>query len=192
MLPRLPFNNIVNSINDRCLPGSYGDFDSINRGQSRWRRYFRGRVVKRLRSRDEFMEREDYRTFLLRISEHITEEKLKQLKYLCSDDIPEGDLEKINSPLELFRDLERRKMIGIDDLSFLQKLLEDVTCFQLATKVDDFTSRREVELLYLEKQRRHVNCTGEVRKIEGAPMAGDRRNHFLNYGLREAAAVMTS
>lgn len=118
------------------------------------------------------MEREHYRTFLLRISEHITDEKLKQLKYLCSDDIPEGDLEKISSPLELFRDLERRKMIGIDNLSFLQKLLADVTCFQLATKVDDFTSRREVELLCLKKQRRHVNCRGEVRKIEGAPMAG--------------------
>ena len=137
------------------------------------------------------METTDFRTFLLRISDHITEEKLKQLKYLCSDDIPEGDLEKISSPLDLFRDLERRQMIRIDNLSFLKKLLEDVTYFQLATKVDEFTLRQEVHLLCLEKQRRQVNCRGEVREMKGISMAGGRRNHFLDSS-QEAAAVITS
>ncbi|XP_020604805.1 uncharacterized protein LOC110043668 isoform X2 [Orbicella faveolata] len=132
------------------------------------------------------MESNSYRTFLLQISDHITEGKLRQLKYLCSDDIPEGDLEMIRSPLDLFRQLERREMIGIDNLSFLQQLLSDVTCVQLAKKVGDFISRREVELLCLKIQR------GELRKIEGVPMAGDRQNHVLNHSLKEAAVVITS
>lgn len=132
------------------------------------------------------MESNSYRTFLLQISDHITEGKLRQLKYLCSDDIPEGDLEMIRSPLDLFRQLERREMIGIDNLSFLQQLLSDVTCVQLAKKVGDFISRREVELLCLKIQR------GELRKIEEVPMAGDRQNHVLNHSLKEAAVVITS
>lgn len=143
------------------------------------------------------MESNDYRAFLLRISDHITEEKLKQLKYLCLDYIPEGDLEKISSPLNLFRDLERRHMIGIHDLSFLRKLLENVTCFHLATKVDDFTLRQDVQMLLLEKQR-HVSCRpSEVREMKGVAMAGHgaaggRRNHFVNSSLTYAAAVVTS
>lgn len=133
------------------------------------------------------MESNNYRTFLLRISDHITDEKLRQLKYLCSDDIPEGDLEKINCPLDLIRDLQRRGKIEINNLSFLQQLLSDVMCVQLANKVGDFISRREVELLCLEKRR-------EVRKIEGVPvsMAGGRRNHILNHSPKAAAAVKTN
>lgn len=133
------------------------------------------------------MESNNYRTFLLRISDHITDEKLRQLKYLCSDDIPEGDLEKINCPLDLIRDLQRRGKIEINNLSFLQQLLSDVMCVQLANKVGDFISRREVELLCLEKRR-------EARKIEGVPvsMAGGRRNHILNHSPKAAAAVKTS
>ena len=132
------------------------------------------------------MESNNFRAFLLRISDHITEEKLRQLKYLCSDEIPDGDLEKISSSLDLFKDLQRRQIIGVDNLSFLKQLLSDVTCFQLASKVDDFITRREVQLLYLEKQR------GEDRKIEGVPMVEDGRNHVLNPSLKEAAAVTRS
>ena len=125
----------------------------------------------------------EYRTFLLGISEQITEEKLRQLKYLCSD---KGDLEKISCPLDLVRDLERRQKIGIDNLSFLQNLLSNVRCVQLANEVGDFSLRREVELLFLGKRR------GEVRKIKGVPVsaAGGRRSHVLNHSLTgEAAAV---
>jgi len=141
------------------------------------------------------MESNDYRAFLLRISDHITEKKLKELKYLCLECIPEGDLEKISSPLDLFRDLERRHMIGIHDLSFLKKLLKDVTCVHLANEVDEFTVRQEVQLLCLGKQRQ-VNCRpSEVREMEVVAMAGatgGRRNHFLNSSLAEATAVITS
>ncbi len=126
------------------------------------------------------MEATSFRSFLLRISDDITKEKLEQIKYLCSDDIPERDLEIISSPLQLFKDLERRQMIGIDNLSFLQKLLTDVTCLQLVTKVDDFISRREVELFCLKTQRRQVNRQQEIRKnpkVECVPLCGVRGIH---------------
>lgn len=107
-----------------------------------------------------------YRSFLLRISGDITEDKLEQMKYLCSDDIPERDLENINSPLRLFKDLERRQMIGIDNLTFLRKILTDAICPLLVTKVDDFESRREVELSCLKMQRQQIECRKQQLKQE--------------------------
>lgn len=128
----------------------------------------------------------NYRTFLLRLSENITEEKLEQLKYLCMGEIPEGSLETINSPLQLFKDLERRQMIGIDNLSFLRQLLTDVMCLQLASRVDDFISRREVELFCLERQRQRLSCSRDPKdsRLECVAMSGGRRDH--SSGHREA------
>ena len=121
----------------------------------------------------------DFRSFLLRLSNDITKETLEKMKYLCLDDIPERDLENISSPLQLFKDLERRQMIGIDNLSFLRKLLSDVMCLSLVTIVDDFTSRREVELLGLKKQRGYVNCqeVQTIPRLECVPMGGVRGIH---------------
>ena len=117
------------------------------------------------------------RSFLLRLSYDITEEKLEQIKYLCSDDIPERDLEIIDSPLRLFKDLERRQMIGIDNLTFLRELLTDAMCPLLVTKVDDFELRREVELLCLKKQRQQkLKQEGQkISKFNFAPNQPDRR-----------------
>ena len=94
-----------------------------------------------------------YRNLLLQIAENVTPKILEDLKFLCLDDIGEGELEQISSPLKLFKALERRELLGINDLSFLQDLLTNVKCIQLAKEVKDFTLRRELELLGLNEQR---------------------------------------
>lgn len=98
----------------------------------------------------------NYRTPLLRISDNITEKNLEKLKFLCSDDIKEGELEEISSPLKLFKALERRELIRVDNLSFLRELLANIKCFKLATEVDDFISRRELELLILDFRKERL------------------------------------
>ena len=97
-----------------------------------------------------------YRILLLQIAKNVTEKNLEDLKFLCSDVIGESELEKISSPLELFKTLERHDLLGIDDLSFVQELLTNAQCRQLASEVEDFTSRRQLELLALNKQRDKV------------------------------------
>ena len=97
-----------------------------------------------------------YRILLLQIAKNLTENNLEDLKFLCSDVIGESELEKIRSAVELFKTLERHDLLGIDDLSFVQELLTNVQCRQLASKVEEFTSRRELELLALNKQRDKV------------------------------------
>ena len=119
----------------------------------------------------------NYRTFLLRISENVTLENLEKLKFLCSDDIEEGELEKIILPLQLFKALEKRELITIDNLSFLQELLANVKCFQSVTEIDDFTLRRELELLALTKQRGKIK-QGYPRcvRVEGATCSENQQN----------------
>lgn len=119
----------------------------------------------------------NYRTFLLRISENVTLENLEKLKFLCSDDIEEGELEKIILPLQLFKALEKRELITIDSLSFLRELLANVKCFQSVTEIDDFTLRRELELLALTKQRGKIK-QGYPRcvRVEGATCRENQQN----------------
>lgn len=100
---------------------------------------------------NEFYMDSNYRPLLLRISNHITKANLEKLKFLCSDAIEEGELEEINSPLKLFKALERRQLLAIDELSLLRGLLISVECIQLVRELDDFISRREVELLGLKR-----------------------------------------
>lgn len=95
----------------------------------------------------------NYRSFILRIAENITKEKLEQMKYLCMDFISEGKLETITSPLQLFKELERLKMMDIDNLSFLRELLENVTCLELVGRLNDFILQRK---LCLEEQRKQL------------------------------------
>ena len=57
-----------------------------------------------------------YRNLLLQIAENVTPKILEDLKFLCLDDIEEGELEQISSPLKLFKALERRELLGINDL----------------------------------------------------------------------------
>lgn len=71
-----------------------------------------------------------YRNLLLQIAENVTPKILEDLKFLCLDDIEEGELEQISSPLKLFKALERRELLGINDLKFLQDLLTNVKCIQ--------------------------------------------------------------
>ena len=93
----------------------------------------------------------NYRPLLLRISNHITKANLEKLKFLCSDAIEEAELEEITSSLKLFKALERRELLAIDELSLLRELLTSIECSQLVIEVDDFISRRELELLGLKR-----------------------------------------
>lgn len=112
----------------------------------------------------------NYLTLLLRISDHITDANLEKLKFLCSDAIEERELEDISSPLKLFKALQKRELLSIDNLSFLRALLSSVHCSQLVNEVDDFIERRHLELLALDrlcrKGKQQIPCSRYSPKAE--------------------------
>ena len=129
------------------------------------------------------METLNHRSFLLRISEDITKEKLEAMKYLCMDCISEGKLETITSPLQLFKELERLKKMDIDNLSFLRELLENVRCLELAGRVNDFNLRRELGLLFLKEQRKQPRYRQDLNDtaVECLVMEASREDQLLKH-----------
>lgn len=66
----------------------------------------------------------NFRLKLAEIASKIETEKLERMKFMCIDFIPDGDLEKILSPEQLFTELEHRSILAPNRLAFLQKCLE--------------------------------------------------------------------
>ena len=67
-----------------------------------------------------------FRLALKNISDRFSSQDLEELKYLCEDVIPAGELEKLKSGTQLFSALQRRNKISEGDLAFLDFLLEAI------------------------------------------------------------------
>ena len=60
---------------------------------------------------------------LKRISDELGQVDFQNLKYLCHQKIPHGELEKATRPTDLFSLMQQRRFIKPGDLSFLETLL---------------------------------------------------------------------
>ena len=77
--------------------------------------------------------KQNYLLNLNGIASKLTEENLRQLKFLCSDVIPAGDNEGVLTPQDLFTKLEQRRIIAPNRLDFLHKRLQEIGRDDLAT-----------------------------------------------------------
>ncbi len=76
-----------------------------------------------------------FRVFLIEIAREITTEELKNLKFLCEDDLPKGELSSIMSAREFLVALWKGGKICPGDLNYLTNLLETAGNIQLANRV---------------------------------------------------------
>ncbi|XP_074606168.1 uncharacterized protein LOC141859247 [Acropora palmata] len=83
-----------------------------------------------------------FRLKLTEVASELDVEKLTRLKYLCSDTIPAGDLEKIKTPEQLFLELEQRKTIEPNRLKFLIDCLDGVGRKDLAADLRSYERKR--------------------------------------------------
>jgi hypothetical protein len=67
-----------------------------------------------------------FRLALKSISDRFSSKDVEDLKYLCEDHIPLGDLEKLKTGTQLFSELQRRGKISETNLSMLEYLLEGI------------------------------------------------------------------
>lgn len=81
----------------------------------------------------------DYRKMLFHLSEQITSEELKGLKFLCTDFISTSKLERITRAMDLFIELERQEKLKDTDLSLLRDLLEQLQRRDSLFLVDKFS-----------------------------------------------------
>ena len=86
--------------------------------------------------------RSKFKLKLTEVASELDLEKLTKLRYLCSDFIPAGDLEKINTCEQLFLELEQRKVIEPSRLDFLINFLESVGRKDLADDLKSYECKR--------------------------------------------------
>ena len=67
-----------------------------------------------------------FRVALKTVSDRLGSDDIETLKYMCEDDVPRSELEKVKSGISLFAALQRRNKISETDTSFLQHLLHSV------------------------------------------------------------------
>ncbi|MBN3285460.1 FADD protein, partial [Polyodon spathula] len=75
---------------------------------------------------------------LYQISGSLDSENLKNLKFLCGDDIRKKELEKISSGTDLFKNLMEKGKISADNTGFLRLLLTNIKREDLLQKLDNF------------------------------------------------------
>ena len=83
----------------------------------------------------------DFNAFLVSIAEEITEEELKEMKYLCARQknnnyLPRGKLDAIKNPHEFLSFLHQRDKICPEDVSYLVWLLKGIGCTDLAASIE--------------------------------------------------------
>ena len=90
------------------------------------------------------MSKHEYRRLLLDINKKINANELREMVYLCIDDLPEGTRrDSFEDALALFDLLERRNRLGIDNTQILKGMLQNLPKKPLLRKVEDFEIKRK-------------------------------------------------
>jgi ferredoxin-fold anticodon binding domain-containing protein len=90
------------------------------------------------------MNTQEYRELLNRIASRLSRENLESMKFLCGY-LPHIQQETVfvKEVFNFFRELEKQQRLGIDNLDFLKRMLDEVEKDELANRVNDFQDQRK-------------------------------------------------
>lgn len=76
------------------------------------------------------------------ISKQLDDEDLKNMKFIVGEHIPNGDLQRVNRPIDLFNLMMKREMLSERNLDPLAQLLIDVGREDLYGKVQQMKGKQ--------------------------------------------------
>lgn len=76
------------------------------------------------------------------ISKQLDDEDLKNMKFIVGEHIPNGDLQRVNRPIDLFNLMMKREMLSERNLDPLAQLLIDVGREDLYRKVQQMKGKQ--------------------------------------------------
>ena len=86
----------------------------------------------------------EYNKLLLKLSRHLSETELQEIKFLLRECIPDGKREKIPHLLDLFKRLEELTLLGPDEVSILKSLFELMEKPELFAMVSEYMERNKM------------------------------------------------
>ena len=84
--------------------------------------------------------KKEYTKFVIKIVKKITSDIFDKFKYVLRNKVEAATMEKMRNPLDLFQELERRDLIGPENLTGLRELLEMSGEPDLVSMLEDFGS----------------------------------------------------
>ena len=78
---------------------------------------------------------DSFRALLLSISQELTTRNFDDMKFTCDGQIPDGILEKLTRPIDLFTELEHRDLLSENNKDFLAETLLEIGRQELARKL---------------------------------------------------------
>lgn len=103
-------------------------------------------VQREIRSRfslSKVMSSRDINAILLKISDQLSSEQLKKMKFLCKDDIGKKDMEKISAGSQLFQFLMERGKLSADNTEYVCRLLRNIERHDLSEKLQNLDAESE-------------------------------------------------
>ncbi|CAL8268063.1 unnamed protein product [Lota lota] len=110
-----------------------------------------------------------YRTLLYKLSENITENDLKSIKFLLKEDLQRSRLEPNVSTLEVFLAMERKDILSSSDLHRLEEVLQQV-CPVLLKDIEQFKASQSRKTLHFK-----ALCFQGQTVLPAYPMTGQER-----------------
>ena len=91
----------------------------------------------------------NFRAVIVHTSRQITDDLLGTLKFLCKDELAEGEIESTKNSLEFLELLRRRNKIWPGDMGYLSAHLETAGNFKLAKEIKEWGDSEYIVLLML-------------------------------------------
>ncbi|KAM4669115.1 caspase-8 isoform 1-T3 [Amazona ochrocephala] len=114
-----------------------------------------------------------YRYLLFQLSEEITEYELKSFKFLLGQELPKCRLIPQATMLDVFTEMEKRGILGEDNLSVLRRLCEEIDISLLKTIEEYELKLGEEEMVVTEAQRSSTGGTEAHARYLASSVAPD-------------------
>ncbi|XP_009888484.1 PREDICTED: caspase-8 [Charadrius vociferus] len=128
-----------------------------------------------------------YRYLLFQLSEDITKYELNSFKFLLGKDLPKCKLNPKTTMLDIFIEMEKKGILGEDNLSILKRLCAEINV-SLLKKIEEYELNLfgEEEMLITEEQRGSTGGPEAHARWLASPVAPDSPGSWNQSSLLEA------
>ncbi|XP_052069935.1 FAS-associated death domain protein-like [Mytilus californianus] len=84
----------------------------------------------------------EFNSMLIDVAKHLNEDDMKRMKFLCKDIVKKRDMEKVETPLDLFTELQSREKLTVNDSSFLKQILNKCEKLNAIGVIEQFENNR--------------------------------------------------
>ncbi|XP_014809874.1 PREDICTED: caspase-8 [Calidris pugnax] len=134
-----------------------------------------------------------YRYLLFQLSEDITKDELSSFKFLLGKELPKCKLTPKTTMLDVFMEMEKKGILGEDNLSVLKRLCAEIN-ISLLKRIEEYELNLfgEEEMLITGKQRGSTGGPEAHARWLASPMSPDSPGSWSESSQRLEAYKMTS